>query len=272
MKSASVESAYFQDIRRVTRNQDTPSNVDLARQRDAGDPEAVNALVVANLSLVVTIARRFRDRGLSLDDLIAEGNIGLIRAAELFDPERDIRFATYATHWIKQAIRRALLGQTRVVYLPHYLYELVNQYRKAGGPTPATVNGAMSLLGIARQRAENLVAALDTLEAWSHHDSDSEDGGLVASLESREMDPVVRTIDHETAQRIQRAVDTLPDRDAEVVRRRFGLDGEPEELQSQLAERFGFNHHGSIRFILKRSLRDLSWKLQDPKDNPDAVA
>ena len=258
--------SYFYDMGIVLGK--ATDNVALARRRDAGDPDAVNALVVANLPLVILIAKQYRGRGLDLSDLIQEGNIGLIRAAEKFDPERERKFSTYANYWIRQAITRALVNQARTIRLPDYLYALASCYRKAGGTLPATAEDVMSVLGLSRLRAECLVAALDQMESRDAHNLDSDESGdLISMVDSRECDPSASIHDAESNAALQRAIDSLPAPNAFAVRRYFGLDGQSGETQREIAHHLGFCHAGSVSHLLNQSLQQLAHQL-DPGFSP----
>ena len=129
MREVGLE-AYFREINEIDLL--TPEQeIELAHRIRAGDPEAREHMTTANLRLVVSIAKYYVDRGLALQDLIEEGNIGLIKAVERFDPAAGCRFSTYATWWIKQAIKRALIDTVKTVRIPSYMVELINKWKNA---------------------------------------------------------------------------------------------------------------------------------------------
>jgi len=114
--------------------------------------EARNTMILANLRLVVSVAKRYSGRGLSLPDLVEEGNVGLVHAVEKFDPDMDTRFSTYATWWIKQAVRRALMNKVKTVRIPSYMVEELNRWR-AFARTFEQQNGRSAARRCARRRA-----------------------------------------------------------------------------------------------------------------------
>src|SRR5262249_19045041 len=147
-RPASVPFAtYLRDINE-TPLLDTDEEQELAWRVEGGDAEARDHLARANLRLVVSIARGYAGKGLALEDLIAEGNMGLLRAVEGFDPSLGLRFSTYACYWIKQSIKRALINTGKTVRLPAYMVELLSKWRRASAklqdqlgrpPTPEEV-------------------------------------------------------------------------------------------------------------------------------------
>src|SRR3989454_9095670 len=144
-------AAYFGEIARIPLL-DREEEVALARRAQAGDEAAKTKLTESNLRLVVQVARRYLNRGLPLPDLIEEGNVGLLRAVEKFDPERGLRFSTYATWWIRHAVMRALANQARTIRLPVHVEMLLGRYAKeqqrltqALGRLPTTAELAAAL-------------------------------------------------------------------------------------------------------------------------------
>ncbi len=210
----------------------------LARRARAGDDEAKTRLIEANLRLVVQVARRYMNRGLPLPDLIEEGNLGLLRAVEKFEPERGTRFSTYATWWIRHAIVRALANQARVIRLPVHVEALLGRYVKeqqrlshelGRPPTPEELARALGVsveqvgeLEEIRQHPVSLDAPL------------GEDGGRVADLvadQSADPGAALTALFRERADLVS-VLDDLAANERTVLRRRFGLEGEPQTLEA----------------------------------------
>ena len=227
------------------------------RTRD-GDADARRQLILANLRLVVFLARRYRNRGLGLLDLISEGNLGLVRAADRFDPERGVRFSTYAAWWIRQAILRGIAEQTAAVRLPatvlqqmrrFILQERILRQRWSRDVTPGEVGDA---LGISAPQAERLAGLIQSARSIDEMGTLGESFGGRLALPSVE-ELVQQQIDQE---RLEQFLRRLSEREEEILRIRYGFqDGVAHTLQ-QTGDRFGITRE-RVRQIEKRALAKL---------------
>lgn len=210
----------------------------LARSAQTGDPEARRKLIVSNLRLVVSIAKKYLYYGLPLQDLIEEGNMGLMKAADRYDPERGCKFSTYATWWIRQAITRALSNYGRTVRIPVYITDNISRYKKTAEelyiktgkrPDPEEVAEAM---GIKPAEARKLQQFVDEVSPLDKLNTASEDDGrgIPESIQPRQMDDAIAQI--ELDQQLEELMKQLDERESNIIRFRYGLlDGKAHTLE-----------------------------------------
>jgi RNA polymerase primary sigma factor len=255
--------AYFQDISK-TELLTAEEEKELARRIQQGDLTARERMIRANLRLVVKIARSFRGQRLSLDDLIEEGNLGLLRAVEGFDPALNTRFSTYASYWICQSIQRALIAAGKTIRVPAYAYQLLRDWwrvsttleEKLGRP-PAEEEVSAALQLSKRQ--------LDIVRKASRVVGST--GGTGQAENNRPLEEVLvngrsERIDNHAALQEDRChilhlLDRLDEREATVLRQRFGLGDEPPRTLAQVAHHLDLTRE-RVRQIEKQALRKLA--------------
>lgn len=216
-----------------------PEEIDLAKRIEAGDMEAKARLVEANLRLVISVAKKYIGRGLSLSDLIQEGNVGLIRAAEKYDYRKGHRFSTYATWWIRQAITRALADQARTIRVPVHMVETLNRIAKATaglsqqlGREP-TLEEVGQLVQLPAERVGEILKMAPEPLSLETPIGEEEETQLADMVEDTTRDtPVEAAATVLLREQIQRELNALTEREREVLRLRFGFDdGYPRTLE-----------------------------------------
>jgi RNA polymerase primary sigma factor len=254
--------AYLRDIRRtplLTAGQEREVTSRVAN----GDREARDLLVRANLRLVVSIARGYAGRGLPLPDLIQEGNLGLLRAVEGFDPDRNTRFSTYASNWIKQSIRRALTRTSHTIRLPAHLHHLLSRWRRTDaalreelGRAP-TDDEVARRLGLAGKTLRTVLHALRNQQACPEWPGEERPVVDLLLPDPRGKAPEAEVTEEEESRKALGLLEELDRRKALVLRLRFGLEGDEALTLAEIGDRLGLTRE-RVRQIEKQALAELA--------------
>jgi len=239
---------------------------------DQNDPLAREQLVRSNLRLVVNIAKKYAGRGLSLGDLIEEGNLGLIKAVDYFDPDRGTRFSTYAAWWIKQSVKRALLECVQPVHIPTYMVALINQWRKAASGLETQLGRKPELhemadaMQLSKKKAKNISQIVEALGngAESLTSDDPDDGpSLEATLEDEHSGrPEDAMAENEECAKAVRLLNRIDPRESEILRLHYGLDGQKPMSLKEIGEKMDLTRE-RIRQIRRDTLSKLCAFMND---------
>jgi RNA polymerase primary sigma factor len=240
---------------------------DLSRQISAGDGAARDRMVRANLRLVVNIARGYTSKGLPLQDLIEEGNLGLLRAVEGFDPDMNTRFSTYASYWIKQSIKRALVNSAKTIRIPAYMVELLSKWRRASAKLTEELNRTPTAediaqeLGIPKKKLRIVKKAITLYNATPQVDSD-ESGMSLGDIipDDRVRGPEDELVNSDNLIHVFRLLDEMDPREATILRMRFGLDDSEPRTLKEIGEALGLTRE-RVRQIESEALKRLNRSL-----------
>lgn len=260
----SIIQPYIKEIDRIpllSANQEKS----LARRVSNGDAEAREILIQSNLRLVVNTAKHYVGRGVGLEDLIEEGNLGLMRAVESFDPEASTRFSTYAVYWVKQSMRRAIMNQGRTVRFPAYLVSLMSKWGRASqilhedlGREP-TNDEVAEFMELPPKKRELVFLALQVIKGLpgrieSCLDEEVTRGETISDMS---LIPVEDLVDYQDClDRIFRAMGYLDDLEAELIRLRYGLDDGSCMGIQDVAQRLSITRDRA-RYVERRALNRL---------------
>jgi len=240
----------------------------LAIAIENGDLESRDQMVRANLRLVVNIARGYSGKGLSLQDLIEEGNLGLLRAVEGFDPSMGTRFSTYASYWIKQSIKRALINSSKTIRIPAYMVELLSKWRRAGirlseelGRTP-TAEEIARALGLPRKKLSIIKKAISISNLTPQ--SDQPDIGWTLGemiTDERMRSPDEEMLESDNLTFVMEQLELMDVRESTVLKMRFGLGGFEAQTLKKIGEALGLTRE-RVRQIETEALNRLGESLE----------
>ncbi len=236
-------------------------------------PESRDRMIRANLRLVVAIAKNFTNRGLPLTDLIEEGNIGLMRAVEGFDPAQGARFSTYASWWIKQAIKRALINATQPIHVPAYMVELIAKWKEHSRRLeselghPPSMQQLADAMNLPVRKVRIIRRAVKAFQAPARGVTDV-DGELLSLgdmlADTRHPTPDDHVLRGDELATLERLLEAIDEREAEILRLRFGLDGQEPLTLKEIADTVNISRE-RVRQIVDEALTKLNEQIADER-------
>lgn len=236
----------------------------LAREIATGSTEARDRMVRANLRLVVNIARGYTGKGLALQDLIEEGNLGLLRAVEGFDPNMNTRFSTYASYWIKQSIKRALVNTAKTIRIPAYMVELLAKWRRATNSLndelgrPPTNEEVAKRLGLPKKKLNIIKKAIRVYNSAPQSDQGGENGWSIEEMlmDGKSKTPDLEMVETDDLKHVMILLEKMDKREATVLKMRFGIDNEEPRTLKEIGESLGLTRE-RVRQIESEALAKL---------------